>query len=102
MNRIEYSVWNNGGNGWGLRILGGMRVRDAHFHRAYSPVQIDLDGTLFSFNIDKKSFWTASCGELIGVPLRKWVMGNGLASGDRVWLEILWPYQIFKATKIRS
>lgn len=97
MNRIECSVWNNGAKGWGLKVLGGLEIRELHFRRGLSPVQIALDGTLFPFNIDKKSFWTPGCGELIKVPLRNWIIGNGLKSGDRVWLEILKPYRVFKA-----
>jgi hypothetical protein len=97
MNRIECSVWNNGAKGWGLKVLGGLEVRKLHFRRSLSPVQIALEGILFPFNIDKKSFWTPECGELIKVPLRNWIIRNGLKSGDRVWLEILEPYRAFKA-----
>ena len=97
MNRIECSVWNNGGMSWGLKILGGREVRSLHFDRTQSPVFVELDGTPFSFNIDKKSFWTSGCGEIIGVPLRTWIMKYGLTSGDRVWLEVMKPRQTFKA-----
>jgi hypothetical protein len=58
-------------------------------------------GVIFPFNINKKSFWTKTCGELIGVALRKWIKSNGLRSGEHIWLEILKPYQLFKATKLR-
>jgi hypothetical protein len=97
MDTIECSVWNNGTETWGLKILGGLKVRQRYFQRSESPVDVELDGTVYPFNIDKKSFWTPKCGELLGVPLRNWIMRNGLKSGDRVWLEILQPYRCFKA-----
>jgi hypothetical protein len=102
MDRIECSVWNNGGNGWGLRVLGGPQVRRLHFRRKQSPIHVELGGTLFPFNINKKSFWTPNCGELIKVPLRNWIVRNGLRSGDRVWLEILEPHQTFRAVLAAS
>jgi len=97
MNKIECSVWNNGASGWGLKILGGLGMRKRHFQRTNSPILVELDGTLFPFNIDKKSFWTPRCGELIGIQLGEWIIKHGLKSGDRVWLEILKPFQTFKA-----
>jgi hypothetical protein len=99
MDKIECSVWNNGGRGWGLKVLGGTDVRRHHFRRGHSPVLIELDGTQYPFNIGKKSFWTPRCGELIGVPLRNWIEKHGLASGDRVWLETVISYKAYKATK---
>lgn len=99
MDKIECSVWNNGGRGRGLKVLGGPHVRRRHFRRSHSPILIELDGTQFPFNIDKKSFWTPSCGELIGVALRDWIAKHGLTSGDRVWLEVAVPDTAFKATK---
>jgi hypothetical protein len=102
VDKIECSVWNNGGKGWGLKVLGGLDVRERHFRRTHSPILIDLDGTHFPFNIDKESFWTPPCGELIGVALRNWIAKNGLNSGNRVWLEIVTPYKIFKAVRARA
>lgn len=99
MEKIECSVWNNGGRGWGLKVLGGPDVRRRYFRRSQSPILIELDGIQFPFNIDKKSFWTPSCGELIGVPLRDWIAQQRLTSGDRVLLEIVVPHKTFKARK---
>jgi hypothetical protein len=78
MERVECSVWNNGGPGWGLRVLGGPKARRLHFDLAQEYVSVDLGGTCFRFNINKKSFWKRGCGELIGVPLRNWISQNDL------------------------
>jgi hypothetical protein len=98
MDKIECSVWNNGKNGWGLKVLGGPSVRTRHFGALSSPVRVELDGEWAQFNIDKKSFWTPACGELIGIALRDWIMKNRLTPGARVWLEIVRPGKAFKAT----
>jgi len=102
MDKIECSVWNNGGTGWGLKVLGGLQARQLYFRRDLSPISVELDGTLFPFNIDKKSFWTRQCGELIGIALRNWTMKNRLAAGDRVWLEVVKPYHTFRAIPMRA
>ncbi|MGO9679839.1 MAG: hypothetical protein ACLPW4_21545 [Candidatus Sulfotelmatobacter sp.] len=102
MKRIECSVWNNGQDSWGLKILGGVEVRRPYFDRQRSPVLIELDGALCPCNIDKKSFWTQKCGELVSVHLRSWIMKNGLTHGDHVWLEILEPFQAFRVVRARS
>jgi hypothetical protein len=94
---IKCSVWNNGDNGWGLKILGGKLVREQHFRRGFSPIQVALDGQIFVFNINKNSFWTKSCGEIIGTPFRDWFLKHGLKPGERVWLAILEPCRVFKA-----
>ena len=102
MDKIECSVWNNGKKGWGLKVLGGPKVRRSYFDRAKSPVFVELDGTLFPCNIDKDSFWTKTCGELINVNLRNWITQNNLTHGDRVWLDILEPYRKFRAVRMEA
>lgn len=94
--RLECSVWTNGSGSWGIRILGGTQVRDAHFRRDLSPVIVEIDGRDYKFNVDKKSFWTRTCGELIGVAVKDWKTRHGLRSGDHAWLRILVPYQRFR------
>ncbi len=56
MEVLECSVWSNGGNGWGLRILGGSTTGNRYFSRDRSPIHIELDGRSFSINVDKDSF----------------------------------------------
>ena|SRR5260370_29739634 len=97
MDTLECSVWNNGGSGWGLKVLGGSAIRNKYFRRDRSPVYVELDGTSFPINIDKKGFWTGSCRELIGVALRDWITKHQLRTGDRVWLGVVKPYHTFKA-----
>ena len=97
MNSIECSVWNNGGSGWGLRVLGGLKVRHLHFRRSHSPVLIELDGKWCDPNVDKDSFWNENCGELIRKPLSDWINKHNLRTGDLVWLEVLEPHKKFRA-----
>ena len=97
MDRIECSVWNNGGAGWGLRILGGPRTRDLYFDKSRDSVSVELDGTTFSFNTAKKSFWQ-KCPELIGNPIAEWVHTHQLSAGTHVWLNVVEPFQEFRAS----
>jgi hypothetical protein len=99
MGKIECSVWNNGGEGWGLNILGGPSVRDAHFDRAKSPVFVELNGVAHPFNVSKESFWKdkGACRHIIQKAVRSWVNANDLHKGDRVWLEVVEPYRKFRA-----
>lgn len=90
-------MWSNRDAGCGLRVLGGIQTRMKFFNRAISPVWIELDGIAYPFNVDKKSFWTARCGELIGVPIRRFRDNHGLKTADRVWLAVLTPFQRFRA-----
>lgn len=94
--RIECSVWTNGSNGWGVRVLGGNNVREKYFQKTISPVIVEVDGVDREFNINKKSFWTNACGELIGKAIRGWKDRHKLESGERVWLEVLEPYRRFR------
>jgi hypothetical protein len=98
MEKIECSVWSNGGDGWGLRILGGLTVTERHFRPDHSPVYLELDGTSFPVNIAKDSFWKQTCGEMICVPLRDWIKKHGLRTADRVWLEVIEQDHLFRAT----
>jgi hypothetical protein len=100
MEGFECSVWSNGTDGWGLNILGGSTVLNKYFRRSRSPVYVELDGSLFPFNIDKKSFWNR-CPHLIGAALRDWFEEQGLNTGDRVWLGVVRPHSTFIALPAR-
>ena len=94
--RIECSVWSNGANGHGLRILGGLNIRRQHFDRSQSPIQVEIDGQFMNFNIDKNSFWSLKCGELIGKPLGSWFAAQNLRTGDHVSLEVIESKKLFR------
>jgi hypothetical protein len=89
--RLECSVWNNSQSGWGLKILGGPSVRLTHFDRNLSPIIVELDGVDVSVNVNKKSFWNRTCGELIRKPFADFFKRHDLATGHHVWLEVVEP-----------
>ena len=94
--KLECSIWTNGETGWGLKVLGGLRTRLAHFDRKTSPVVVEIDGIDVSVNIDKNSFWTPRCGELIRKPIGQFAKRHRLKTGDRVWLEVIDPKRPFR------
>ena len=55
--------------------------RDQFFRREWGEVLLELSGEAqpIACNIDKDSFWTPSCRELINVGLGRWLRKNGLA-----------------------
>jgi hypothetical protein len=96
--RLECSIWHNGQTGWGIKVLGGISVRLANFDRSQSPVIVEIDGVDVPVNVDKKSFWTSTCGELIRKPFGDFTKKHGLAVSDRVWLEVVEPKRRFRLT----
>jgi hypothetical protein len=95
MDRIECSVWNNGGSAWGLRVLGGPSTRGRYFNESHKDVQVELGDCVFRFSTGRPSFWR-KCPELIGKPLREWFAALDLKPGDRVWLEVVEPFRRFR------
>jgi hypothetical protein len=61
-------------------------------------VIVEIDGEDVSVNIDKNSFWTSTCGELIKKPFGPFFKRHGLSSSDCVWLEIVEPKRRFRLT----
>jgi hypothetical protein len=96
--RLECSIWHNGQTGWGIKVLGGLSVRLANFDRTQSPVIVEIDGEDIPVNVDKKSFWNSSCGELIRKPFGDFRRRHGLSTADRVWLEVVEPKRRFRLT----
>ncbi len=96
MEKLECTVWTNGTRGWEIKVLGGPKVRATHFRRDISPVIVEVDGLAQTFNIGKDSFWTKSCGELIGKPLQLWKERHNLRSGGRVHLVVLETFNRFR------
>jgi hypothetical protein len=91
MDRIECSVWNNGRGGWGLKVLGGPEVRTVSFNRGLGCVALVLDESEVWVNIDKKSFWNETCGELICKGIGEYVARHNLQPSARVWLKAIEP-----------
>jgi len=81
---ILASAWNNGkqhasGAGYGLKVP--RMDRDMFFRREWRTVQLRIPGVTAPIvvNIDKPSFWTGECRELISAELGRWMRANRLA-----------------------
>ena len=83
MSNIHGTAWKNGsgfppGNsGYGIKI-DKLEERLRYFPRG--TIELFLEGLPHPVqaNTDKKSFWTASCGELINVEIGSWMRSVGL------------------------
>jgi hypothetical protein len=95
--RFVCSVWNNGGSGWGAKVLGGVETRFRYFRPGTSPVFVELDDIAHPFNINKKSFWTPTCGELIGKPFDAWRRAHNLPRSAHFKMEVVEPFRRFRA-----
>jgi hypothetical protein len=80
---MKVTAWNKGnhsidGNGYGLKIKA--QDRDAFFRRERGTILVELEGetSLAEINIDKNSFWDATCRELISVRIGKWLIKYNL------------------------
>jgi len=77
------TAWNNGahhasGAGYGLKVKAA--DRDAYFRRHWRTATIELpNGVCPVLNIDKASFWSLSCRELISRDIGRWLLQTGLA-----------------------
>lgn len=77
------TAWNNGqyhstGAGYGLKIA--IEDRDTHFSKAWKSVIIKLpNGIEVEANINKSSFWSNTCRELINKEFGKWFIERGFA-----------------------
>lgn len=75
------TAFNNGGHhrsggGYGVRIK--KEDRERYFQNDWKTVfvRIGNTGCTAEINIDKRSFWTKSCGELINKEIGKWLIMN--------------------------
>jgi hypothetical protein len=93
---MECSVWSNGQDGRGIKVLGGPDVRLKNFDRKQGRVIVELDDVDASVNIDKNSFWNKTCGELINKQFRAFIARHNLNPSDRVWLKVLEPYRKYR------
>jgi len=78
------TAWNNGrhhksGSGYGLKI----NISDAlaHFKKVHKSIHLKLDGQEgeITVNIDKPSFWSKDCCELINKEIGLWLIKNNKA-----------------------
>lgn len=82
------TAWNNGrhrssGAGYGVKIR--EEDRERYFRRDWKTIFIGFEngGDEAEINIDKSSFWSKTCGELISKKIGKWLIMNRLAPWDK-------------------
>ena len=77
--------WSPTGAGYGLRIP--IEDRDKYFERDWSTVSLRLVGERTSrtaeANVDKASFWSDDCRELVKIDIGQWFIENGYARWSR-------------------
>jgi hypothetical protein len=81
---MNVTAWNNGqhhasGAGYGVKVAA--QDRDVYFNNSWTSVFISLPGVSgeVEVNINKRSFWGATCGELISHEFGSWLRTNGYA-----------------------
>jgi hypothetical protein len=71
---MKVTVWNSGGTTYGFRV--GKPNRDAFFQRAWTEIEVELDGQVHRFNLTR-GFWN-ECAEFRSPIIREWLVRNGL------------------------
>ena len=81
---MEVTAWNNGkhhttGAGYGFKI--SAKDRDEYFQRSWKNVLVFLPDSeqCVAVNIEKSSFWNATCLELISREFGRWLIQYGYA-----------------------
>lgn len=81
---MEVTAWNNGkhhstGAGYGFKL--SVEDRDRFFKKEWRTVYLKLPSRdeEIEVNIDKPSFWSQSCRELISKEIGEWLISCGLA-----------------------
>ena len=82
------TAWNNGknnpsGSGYGFKV--DIKDRDIYFNKDWENVYLELEGAEgeVAVNINKKSFWTPKCRELISKDVGIWLIKNKKAPWPR-------------------
>ncbi len=72
------STWKNGSGSFGVKISSD--DREKYFRKDWLSVNLTLEGSIgvIVINVDKKSFWTPTCGELISYEIKAWLKLNDL------------------------
>lgn len=84
------TAWNNGqqsdtGAGYGLKISSS--DRDRFFDRSWKTVRLNLlteqNGRTAEVNVEKSSFWSSICREMINKDIGRWFIDNQFAPWRR-------------------
>ena len=81
--KVIVTAWSNGSGSFGLKI--GVGDRDKFFKREWKTVFLQFAGaqTEIEVNIDKPSFWSPTCRELIHHEIGRWFEMNGFVPWSR-------------------
>jgi hypothetical protein len=85
---MRVSVWNNGGNVYGIDI--GDPNRDRYFDRSWVEIEVEMDDEVNRFELSE-SFWE-DCSEIRSPVIREWLRRYGLLTwpkGDRPKMELV-------------
>lgn len=80
---MRATAWNNGqhhpsGAGYGFKI--SIKDRNVYFKNSWETVEVKLpSGEVVEVNINKSSFWTDTCRELISKKFGIWLREKRLA-----------------------
>lgn len=78
------SIWNNGANGWGIRI--GPTNRK-YINKSQTEIKVELNGIEKKFNITN-TFWT-TCPEIRGKSIREWLKDSNINKQNKNDYEII-------------
>jgi hypothetical protein len=77
------TAWNTGahsrnGSGYGFKV--STTDRDLHFKPDWDVIVLELEGEEpFEVNINKETFWSEACRELISPEIGTWLRQHGMA-----------------------
>ena len=77
------TAWNNGahsrnGSGYGFKV--SVTDRDLHFKPEWDLIVLELEGEEpFEVHINKETFWSDACRELISPEIGTWLRQHGMA-----------------------
>lgn len=81
---MRVTAWNNGqhhvtGAGYGFKL--SAEDRNRFFKKEWKSVFLSIPGVSgeVEVNIDKTSFWSETCRELISKEIGEWLINSGLA-----------------------
>ena len=73
-------TWSNSRGSYGIKVT--MQDRQQFFKKDWKTVVLEFEGSdvQAKVNIDKPSFWSPKCGELINREIKLWLQDNRLDS----------------------